>query len=359
MNSFLLDVWHDLRQKKLWPVAAVLAAALLLVPVVLLRGPSPSEPSDVPAGGQGPAASGPMPGVSLEAAADRTPSRLDVFGSQDPFSRPSAEPGQRSTAVDGSVSELASGSSELAAGGSLGGSSSDPFGSLGASAGGSASAGTPSSEGPAGGSAGPGTPDSSAPSGDASGAEQPKLYNFQADVRFGLAGRERDLKNVDRFTPLPNELKPYVVFLGVSNTGKSAVFMVDTDKVKPAGEGKCKPNPELCTFVYLRDDDKTDQEAFIDEEGRRYNLRLVDIELVAADIDEKVSQSPADQGSTTETQSREPNATDDSSSQDQSEEPSSQGSSVKGARAPGGRGRGGSAARDALFPLIFDLFKRR
>ena len=35
MKIFLLDLWHDLRAKRLWPVAAVLAVALVAVPVVL------------------------------------------------------------------------------------------------------------------------------------------------------------------------------------------------------------------------------------------------------------------------------------------------------------------------------------
>ncbi len=44
MKIFLLDIWHDLRAKRLWPVALVLAAALVAVPVVL------SKSSETPPG---------------------------------------------------------------------------------------------------------------------------------------------------------------------------------------------------------------------------------------------------------------------------------------------------------------------
>ena len=37
MKIFLLDLWHDLRAKRLWPVALVLAVALVAVPVVLSK----------------------------------------------------------------------------------------------------------------------------------------------------------------------------------------------------------------------------------------------------------------------------------------------------------------------------------
>ncbi len=37
MKIFLLDLWHDLRQKRLAPVAVVLLLALVAVPVLLAK----------------------------------------------------------------------------------------------------------------------------------------------------------------------------------------------------------------------------------------------------------------------------------------------------------------------------------
>ena len=44
MKIFLLDLWHDLKEKRLWPVAVVLLAALVAVPVLL------AKPSSAPSG---------------------------------------------------------------------------------------------------------------------------------------------------------------------------------------------------------------------------------------------------------------------------------------------------------------------
>ena len=37
MKIFLLDLWNDLRDERLWPVALVLLAGLVAVPVVLAK----------------------------------------------------------------------------------------------------------------------------------------------------------------------------------------------------------------------------------------------------------------------------------------------------------------------------------
>ena len=37
MKVFALDLWQDLREKRLWPVALLLLAALVAVPVLLAK----------------------------------------------------------------------------------------------------------------------------------------------------------------------------------------------------------------------------------------------------------------------------------------------------------------------------------
>src|SRR5918998_5405677 len=46
MQIFLLDLWHDLREKRLWPVAVVLLLGLVAVPVLLAK---PAEEPTAPA----------------------------------------------------------------------------------------------------------------------------------------------------------------------------------------------------------------------------------------------------------------------------------------------------------------------
>ncbi len=37
MKNFFEDVWQDLREKRLWPVAALLAVALVALPFVMAK----------------------------------------------------------------------------------------------------------------------------------------------------------------------------------------------------------------------------------------------------------------------------------------------------------------------------------
>ena len=37
MTTFFLDLWQDLREKRLWPVAAGLAVAIVALPVALVK----------------------------------------------------------------------------------------------------------------------------------------------------------------------------------------------------------------------------------------------------------------------------------------------------------------------------------
>ena len=85
MTSFFVDVWHDLREKRLWPAAVGLLAAIVAVPVVLFKPASDAAPPSTatPHGKQGPVLpvvhvdGGPLMGSHLEAfsASEKNPFR--------------------------------------------------------------------------------------------------------------------------------------------------------------------------------------------------------------------------------------------------------------------------------------------
>src|SRR5215212_10535948 len=90
MKIFLLDLWHDLKEKRLWPVAVVLLAALVAVPVLLAK-PSSAPPAPAPTA----TAASPKPDVLKQLAkvklGDDEPgdgSTLGVFDPGDPFKPP-------------------------------------------------------------------------------------------------------------------------------------------------------------------------------------------------------------------------------------------------------------------------------
>ncbi len=90
MNAFLIDLWNDLREKRLWPVAALLLLGLIAVPIVL------SEPSKEPVSAtvvavSPPSESGATKGLAALTVAKDDPgdgSSLDVFDSSNPFKPP-------------------------------------------------------------------------------------------------------------------------------------------------------------------------------------------------------------------------------------------------------------------------------
>src|SRR5918995_3734853 len=118
MKIFLLDLWHDLRAKRLWPVAVVLAVALVAVPVVL------SKPSETPAPLPPTARKAPDPkdlkalaSVKLEQTDERG-SSLGVFDPSDPF-RPPKKVTKRSK-QEGDVASTIAGETPSSGGGDTG-----------------------------------------------------------------------------------------------------------------------------------------------------------------------------------------------------------------------------------------------
>jgi hypothetical protein len=258
VSTFLLDLWHDLRAKRLWPVAALLAVALVAVPLVLKKHSSNSSTA-APA----PTASASSDDKAV-VVADTSTSRnstLGLFNKKNPFK------------PDRAV--LAAAHPKAPASPSPGGSAkqSTPAGGASESSGGSGTGGGSSA---GGGGGGGGTPAASQPT--HSVPTGPFAYTI--DVRFGKRGHLRTHHDVQKLDVLPNQNNPLVVFLGVNTKGDTAVFLTDTS-LKAAGEGSCKPSGDTCSFLYLKlraghdTEDLSEQAA--DGTGTEYTLKLLAI----------------------------------------------------------------------------------
>jgi hypothetical protein len=278
VKLFVLDLWQDLREKRLWPVALGLVLVLLALPLVVLK-PADEEAGAPAAGPAAGAAPAPGAGEAVAAIAQDAmdgASNLDLFDPKDPFrprgpaarkpKAPGDEPGATKPAPGG----------EKGGGSTPGGSTPSPGGSGGSGGGG----------GGGGGSA-PSVPGTTTPGGSAGGGET-RLYTYTADVRFGRPGHVKTYKGVQRLDPLPSAEAPYIVYLGATASGKSAVFLVGSN-LEQSGEGECRPEPTpenpACTFLYLRDAAEHDQHYFVDADGHQWNLRLTDIDLTRVDDD--------------------------------------------------------------------------
>lgn len=278
MHTFFLDLWADLRAKRLWPVAVLLLAGIVAVPFVLRADEQPAPPPATPPAPAQTAADR-LPTIALEDASSYSPSKLSEFRQRNPFKPlndlPEATDGP-STGENETVDLGKSPDQEKADKGGapgLGGGSPSAKGGAGNS-GGSAPA-----KGGAGGSSG----------GTGSGAgsyvgPRTTYYAYRADLRFGPADKAKAMKQVAAFTLLGDKDEPAAMFMGITDDHKYAVFAVDTARYESDGEHSCKPSPERCEFVYLKVAENGNETTFTTLDGQTsYDLKLDAIKRVALD----------------------------------------------------------------------------
>jgi hypothetical protein len=269
MKNFLLDLWYDLRERRLWPVAALLLAALLATPVVLSKKAEKPEPAPAtaaaPAEAKKPGGPAALANVKLEELAKGSGSSLSSFDPRNPFAPPrkALEAARRSA-------EGASAPSTATSSGSGSGTGS----------------GGPIDGGPAGVDV---TPDSGGgtvpdiggytpPSGSTGGGDEAKApeYTYVVDVTFRANDRTRTVKGLRKLDMLPDAEAPLLIFMGVTEKAGNAVFMVDST-LQAAGEGTCKPSAGECAALYLG---PGSEHEFTTDEGDSYTLRVDEIRRV-------------------------------------------------------------------------------
>ena len=254
MNVFLLDLWHDLKEKRLWPVAVVLLAALVAVPVLLAK---PATKTSAPAPVA--TAAGPKPDVLKQLAKVKLGeeevgdgSTLGAFNPSNPFNPPKGAikkvkgPG---TATAGATPTTAGGTGDN-------GSAVTP---------GDGTTGDVPSGTPGGGDTGGGEPTTTT-----------AVYKYVVDLTFKANGHTRHIKGMEKLDMLPNQSSPLLIFLGVTAQGSNAVFLVDST-LEAAGEGKCKPSEAECAFAYIG---AGSQYIFTKDNGDSYTVRIDEIRKV-------------------------------------------------------------------------------
>ena len=261
MKVFFLDLWHDLREKRLWPVALVLLLGLAAVPVILAKpaeDPGPRPPSRLLLRPMRRRRTRQLAQVSLEEGGAAAGSTLGVFDPANPF-RPPEKIVKRSEEARRWRAEARRGRPDRSQRWlwRLGGDS---------DSGGADSGTTPPSSGGGGGT----TP----PSGG--GTPTTTVYKYVVDVTFTANGRTRRIKGMEKLDMLPNQSSPLLIAMGVTADGGNAVFMVDST-LKAAGEGSCKPSGKECAFAYIG---PGSEHAFTQEDGDSYTVRVDEIRKV-------------------------------------------------------------------------------
>jgi hypothetical protein len=269
MKEHVLDIWADLRDRRLWPVAALLLVALVAVPVVLVK---PAEETPSQASTPTPASSpgDPLAKQSVVKAFEAKPlvaiSRLDQFTAKDPF-----KPIEQLKPLSGSDVVAVTSNGAGASDGTSGGGATAPTSSGGGT--------TPSAGGT--------TPDT----GGGGGGTKPapaKKFTYVVDLSFRNGKDTQRFHSFNRLGMLPSETSPLLVYLGVDGTGSQAAFLVDST-LSATGEGQCRPSATSCGVVYLQPGEK---ETFNDAQGGTYVMVLDQIRKV--EVKAKASHAKTD-----------------------------------------------------------------
>jgi hypothetical protein len=267
MNVFLLDLWHDLREKRLWPVAVVLLLGLVAVPVLLAKpaeAPGPAPVAAVSADDAKREQLAALAKVKLGEEEVGKGSTLGVFDPSNPFSPPKGAMKKEGADADAGT------------GGGGGG------GGAGKSSGTPAAVGTPDDGSTTdGGTTGGGTtPDTGGGGGggtsEPGGGTTTTVYKYVVDVTFTANGRTRRIKGLEKLDMLPSASSPLLIFMGVTAKGADAVFMVDST-LEAAGEGRCKPSESECAFAYIG---AGSEYVFTEEDGDTYTVEIDEIRKV-------------------------------------------------------------------------------
>jgi hypothetical protein len=248
--NLIKNTAQQLVRRRLWPVALLLVAALVAVPMTLAKSPAPAAPAPqaaVAAHASDAAANTPI--VELATPDASSHARRRVLGqAKDPFA-PAPLPKAKKSKKQAEATPTPAATTDAGSGSDSGGGATAPTGTAPPSA----------------------TPDPT--------FTMPKS---SVKVRFGVAdetAKELPTSFVRRLEPLVASDVPVLVFERLTSGGSAAIFSIPGD-VTAVGDGSCEPSPQDCETLKLH----AGQTEFITVKGAgetggdlQYELDLVKI----------------------------------------------------------------------------------
>lgn len=278
---FLVDIYYDLRERRLLPLVALVIIAILAVPF-LLGGDSgeesPAAPSAAEVVSPTEAETASLTVVEAKPGLRDYKKRLRGRTPTDPFAqRYTGLPEGAKLSVETTTATSSAGDGSSAVTGTETDVTSAPTGTAPQS--------TPPSSGGSGGGSKKGDGD-----GDDSPLDGKRLFGFRPDVRFGVAGSD-DL-SLHKELPLGSFLprsNPVLVFIGVTQNGNRALFDVSREVSWVQGDGDCVGGKAACQVISL----KQGQAANLQTAMSTFRLAIVDIDFVEVDVPREASSSSA------------------------------------------------------------------
>ncbi len=247
--GFLQDVYYDLKDRHLLPVAVILVAAIIAVPIAISdSGSEPESGAGVDAGASGSVIDATATGALVAKSAPglrKYQQRLEARNATNPFKQKYEE--------------------EKAEGGGGGGES-------------------------------PGSPEPTEPSyysptaepgggSDPDGDGKPGTlihYSYAIDVRVsGGSGDKKESstrKNLPELTMLPSRSTPALAFVGPTKDGKKAVMIVSSDVKALFGDNRCILGTETCEMLVL--EPGLPETVVYGGAEKTYTVELLKVELI-------------------------------------------------------------------------------
>ncbi|HSS32878.1 MAG TPA: hypothetical protein VLL27_06310 [Solirubrobacterales bacterium] len=265
--GFIQDVYYDLKDRHLLPIAALLLVALVAVPIALSQ--SGSEGEEPIAAGAGTSSAGQNDAEAGELVAKAAPGlrdyrrRLKHLRAKDPFIQQYAGGGSEESAVSTEASSSTASAEE--------GVYTEPSSSEGSFT-------TPTES-----SSGTETEGSNPAPG------KTKYYSYAIDVKVSSGGSEESESpsvdgkptvrhNLPELTMLPSREQPAIVYMGSTRDGKKALVVVSSDVDSVFGDAQCVLGSETCQMLAL---EPGLPETFVyGGSGKTYKIELLKIHLV-------------------------------------------------------------------------------
>jgi hypothetical protein len=277
--DFLYDLFYDLKERHLLPLVALLLVAMVAAPIYFKNSTKPEpEPTATP-GATATASSVDAGGETLVVARSEPGlrdyrRRLKHYRALDPFAGGGSEeasPGAEVTNASPTAETPVAATPEPT------------------TVGGESSAGTETTGGPPIDTESSGVPAESS-TGSTEGTAQTRYASDSIDVRIvavphAATEQKRTKKakpqaqvrrNLPELTMLPARQTPAATYIGLTNDGKKALFVVSSDVVSLFGEGECVIGSQSCQLLAL---ESGLPETFVyGPEERTYRIELLKID---------------------------------------------------------------------------------
>jgi hypothetical protein len=231
--KFAVDLYADLRDRRLLPLVLLLVVAIVATPILLAGGGDDTPAEAPPIAAVKPPAQASFSVVPAASALRSYRKRLGYREARDPFATPHA--GRESGAESGEGSEANSG--EGAAGSEEAVEEAAPPAVTSPT---ETAVESPSS-----------TPVEETHT-QASVVIQNKVIGYGIDARLGYLGHVKLASEIRPMTKLPNAKHPVVVYVGPNEDKTGAVFLMTTNVSAFYGKGRCKLGGQACQLLELK-----------------------------------------------------------------------------------------------------------